>query len=271
MSGREGAAGIFRVRLRISVHLLLRHHLRNERREGARHSMELWFDNGAWYCRTQKDTYHLTAEEAEGFVSANMREPTLAGLVSPPLALQIMCLFLEDGEPPRAFARPMMDVVAAVTAPDGVPAPERSSWEKAHAPLKGAKLRSLGVGHKHVSLARHMLVNAALAISPRRPEHAAALENALVDSAGRTHAATDGDLDAVAEAMTALVTQRVGQRISDKNQTGDWIVFEVVGGRPYFLCLFQHPADGERQCDEELAQLVQFVRNTWKRPDMVAV
>ncbi|MFG1362108.1 hypothetical protein [Xanthobacter versatilis] len=226
--------------------------------------MELWYDKGEWFCLTPKHTYRLTAEKAEGFVSANMREPALAGLVSPLLALQIMCLFLEEGEPPRAFAKPMLDVVAALSAPDGVGAPDRASWEKAHTPLNRPKLRPLCILHKHVSLAKHMLANAALAVSPAKPKDTEALHRAVAESLDSALAATGGDLDAAAEAGAAALMRPVDRRIAQRRQTGDWIIFEVVDGRPYFLCLFPHPEPDE-ECDDEIAVRVKLVRDGWHR------
>lgn len=233
-------------------------------------NVEMRFVDGDWRLSLETGTYRLTPKMADLFVSTYMGETALVGLVSPVLVWQIMCWSQGDqGETRmlgRAIARPMMDVVAAVTAPEPKHAPERTSWEKEHTRFGGPALGPLDLWHKHISLPCHMPANAAATIPPRKSDDFKAVADRLLATAESTHAATDGDSDAVAEAMAATFMQPVDQRIADRKQTGDWIVFEVVGGRPYFLCLSQHPDKGERQSDEGLARLVQLVRRTWSRP-----
>lgn len=224
--------------------------------------MEFSFDSGVWSCRLAGRVCRMTAAEADAYVLANMREAELVGRVSPLLAAQIEC-FRQEGEPPRQFARAMVDVVAALKTPnDDGERPDPVSWEKAHTRFRGGTLGPLSIWHKHISLARHMPMNAALALAPARPEDGEALKDAIAASLIQARAATAGDVDAMAAAGGDTMMLAIKRRAETNRQTGDWIVFDVVDDRPRFLCFFPHPPEDEDR-DEELADLVRFVREHW--------
>lgn len=224
--------------------------------------MEFSYDSGVWSCRLAGRVCRMTAAEADAYVLANMREAELVGRVSPLLATQIEC-FRQEGEPPRQFAKAMMDVVAALVTPkDDDERPDPVSWEKPHKRFQKGTLGPLNIWHKHISLARHMPMNATLALAPAKPQHAEAQKDAIAASLIQAHAATAGDLDAVAAAAGETMMRAINRRAETHRQTGDWIVFDVVDGRPRFLCFFPHPPEDEDR-DEELARLVRFVREHW--------